>query len=100
MLLDLQEKESSDPPEDAADSDGIPDGILPGSIWVNGEDQIVRVEMDLAMFLQELFDEGLTELLNEFDLGGLKLDAEIRSVPARLTFSGFDEYNLLRLPEY
>lgn len=73
---------------------------LPVSIWINDEDMIVQVDVDLMVFLQNLIEQGLEQLLTEYDLDGLILDAQLQFVDARLTFSQFDELEPLRLPEY
>ena len=64
---------------------------LPGSIWINDDNMIVQVDIDLAVFLQKLVDEGLNKVLADYGLDGLELDCQLQYVDARLTFSNFDE---------
>ena len=73
---------------------------LPGSIWINDDNMIVQVDVDLAVFLQKLMDRGLDQLLSEYDLDGLNLSGELQVVDARLTFSRFNEGEDLKLPAY
>lgn len=112
VLLDLKEAEnvqespavtenadSETASTDVSDNeDGHVSG-LPGSIWVNEDDMIVQVDVDLAVFMQKLMDEAIQKLLEEYDLDGLVLDTELKSMDARLTFSNFNAVEKLSLPE-
>ena len=86
--------------EDAGEGEEETVSGLPGSIWINDDDMIVQVDVDLAGFLQRLMDQGLEQLLSEYDLDGLNLSGELQYVDARLTFSMFNEVPALKMPAY
>lgn len=72
---------------------------IPCSIWVDGEDYIVRVELDLTAVLNTFSEEMLNSLLSDYDLGNLKLSSHPESFCCRVTLSEFDSLERLVLPE-
>ncbi|MCR5136860.1 MAG: hypothetical protein K6C12_07160 [Oscillospiraceae bacterium] len=116
VLLDLKEAEeappgpvSSEAMSGSGDSGGravgstadvpLPVSGIPGSIWVGEDDMITQVEIDIASFCQDIVDEWLEELLDEYDLDGLELKTQLQSMICRITFSDFNSVEKLVLPD-
>lgn len=114
VLLDLKEAEESLPatiPSQAVSGSGSigstdtgsrveePVSGIPGSIWVGEDDMITQVEIDIASFCQDIVDEWLEELLDEYDLDGLELKTQLQSMICRITFSDFNSVEKLVLPD-
>ena len=91
--------ESPVPEEAAGDAGNDETSGIPCSIWVDGEDYIVRVELDLTDVLGSISEELLEKLLSDYDLGNLQLSLHPESFLCRVTLSRFDSLERLVLPE-
>ena len=98
MEAELRENEAYRAILEAAEQEKTEQG-LPGSLWVDENDMILQVDVDLAVFMQGLEDELLSNLLETYDLDGLVLDTEIESLVTRITFSQFDEVEKIVIPD-
>ncbi len=85
--------------EEAGEAEAEDVAGLPAAIWVDEENMIVQVSVDISSFAQEIMDNLLALADEEYDLDGLVLDMEIRKMEATLTLSDFNSLETMKIPE-
>ncbi len=93
-LEELRRKAAAGEPEEEPSVSG-----LPAAIWVNEENMIVQVRVDISSFIQGIMDDLLALVDDNYDLDGLILGIEIQTMEATLTLSDFDSLEIMKIPE-
>ena len=70
----------------------------PFILWINGDDMLVRLDMNLAPFIGNVVDAAVLRVLEKYGLAGMDITMEIREMQTQFVFSRFDEVPELSFP--